>query len=87
MYFRDIVISVDKRYSIGIESISGRYYVSIPVGNGLADYEEYYEIAEDQYHLFLHDKEAAIDFVDACRRREHDDLLIQRPGSNRGTPV
>ncbi len=87
MKFDDIFFSKEDRYSIGVESTSGRYYASIPVSNGIVDYEEYYELTEDQYRNFLGDRGAAVAFVEACRRREHDDLLMQRPGSNRGTPV
>ncbi|WP_082978871.1 hypothetical protein [Mycobacterium sp. 1081908.1] len=87
MKFDDTYFSREDRYSIGVESTSGRYYASIPVSNGIVDYEEYYELTEDQYREFLRDSEAAIEFIEACRRREHDDLLLQRPGSNRGTPV
>jgi len=87
MKFDDTYFSREDRYSIGIESTSGRYYASIPVSNGIVDYEEYYELTQDQYREFLRDKETAIDFIEACRRREHDDLLLQKPGSNRGIPV
>ncbi|WAJ42972.1 hypothetical protein OK015_17140 [Mycobacterium sp. Aquia_216] len=87
MKFEDTFFSSEDRYSIGVESTSGRYYASIPVSNGIVDYEEYYELTQDQYSEFLRDSTAAIAFVEACRRREHDDLLLQRPGSNRGTPV
>jgi hypothetical protein len=85
--FKDTDTSQKHRYSIGVESTSGRYYASIPVSNGVVDYEEYYGITEAQYREFLSDPGTAIDFIEACRRREHDDLLLQRPGSNRGTPV
>lgn len=87
MKFDDTFFSREDRYSIGVESESGRYYASIPVSNGIVDYEEYYQLTADQYHRFLKDREAAIEFIEACRRREHDELLIQKPGSNRGTPV
>ncbi|WP_082956094.1 MULTISPECIES: hypothetical protein [unclassified Mycobacterium] len=87
MKFDDTYFSREDRYSIGIESMSGRYYASIPVSNGLVDYEEYYELTPEQYEHFLHDRAAAIEFIESCRKREHDDLLLQRPGSNRGTPV
>jgi len=87
MKFDDTFFSRDGRYSIGVESTSGRYYVSIPVSNGIVDYEEDYELSQDQYDNFLNDSAAAIEFVEACRRREHGDLLLQRPGTNRGTPV
>ncbi|WP_082964357.1 hypothetical protein [Mycobacterium sp. E796] len=87
MKFDDTYFSREDRYSIGVESTSGSHYASIPVSNGIVDYEEYYKLTPDQYHDFLRDKDAAIEFVEACRRREHDDLLLQRPGNNRGTPV
>lgn len=87
MKFDDDYYSRKNRYSIGVESMSGRYYASIPVSNGIVDYEEYYELTPNQYHEFLRDSGAAIQFVEACRRHEHDDLLLQQPGSNRGTPV
>ncbi|WP_083198665.1 hypothetical protein [Mycobacterium malmoense] len=87
MKFDDTYFSREDRYSIGVESTSGRYYASIPVSNGIADYEEYYELTPNQYHHFLRDPSDALDFIEACRRREHDDLLLQRPGNNRGTPV
>lgn len=87
MRFDDVYFSEEGRYSIGVEIDSGRYYVSIPVSNGLVDYGEYYAIDTDQYELFLGDKSAAIPFVEACRKHEHDDLLIQKPGTNRGTSV
>jgi hypothetical protein len=83
----DRFTSIVNKYSLGVESTSGRYYVSIPVSNGLVDYEEYYELSQGQYDDFLRDSAAAIEFVEACRRREHDDLLLQQPGNNRGTPV
>ncbi|WP_082951714.1 hypothetical protein [Mycobacterium sp. 852002-51057_SCH5723018] len=87
MELSDTCFSLSGRYSIGAESESSRYYVSVPVSNGIVDYEEYYEIIEGQYQQFLVDEAAATDFVEACRRREHNDLLLQRLGSNRGIPV
>ncbi|ASQ86250.1 MULTISPECIES: hypothetical protein [Mycobacterium] len=87
MKYDDTYFSRDDRYSIGVETMSGRYYASIPVSNGIVDYEEYYELTPSQYHEFLRDSGAAIQFVEACRRHEHDDLLLQQPGNNRGTPV
>jgi hypothetical protein len=85
--FEDTYFSREDRYSLGIESASGRNYASIPVSNGIVDYEEYYQITADQFRQFSGDRDAAISFIESCRRHEQDDLLIQKPGSNRGTPV
>jgi hypothetical protein len=87
MAFEDTYFSKENRYSLGIESKSHRYYASIPVSNGIVDYEEYYELTPDQFRLFSSDEDAAIEFVESCRRHERDGLLLQKPGNNRGTPV
>lgn len=87
MAYQDNFFSREDRYSIGIETDSGRYYISIPVSNGVLDYEEYYQLDPDQYETFLADGNAAAEFAESCRRRERDELLIEKPGWNRGTPV
>jgi len=84
--FNDVLVSREDRYSIGTELDSGSHYVSIPVSNGVVDYEEYYAISPEQSEAFLADRTAAIEFVEACRRHQHDDRLILKPGTNRGTP-
>jgi hypothetical protein len=87
MKFDDTYFSREDRYSLGVEAASGQNYASIPVSNGIVDYEEYYAITPDQFDEFLANRDAALQFVESCRRHEQDDLLIQKPGSNRGTPV
>ncbi len=87
MAFKDAYFSREHRYSLGTEDKLGRRYLSIPVSNGPLDYEEYYQLSEDQYNDFLTDEAAAMAFAESCRRREQDELLIQKPGWNRGTPV
>ncbi|MDG3014653.1 hypothetical protein [Speluncibacter jeojiensis] len=87
MKFEDSYFSRDARYSIGIESASGRHYLAIPVSNGITDYEEYYELTLEQYGEFLTDTKAATSFAESVRRHERDENLIQTPGANRGTPA
>jgi hypothetical protein len=87
MSFDDSFYSREDRYSLGVQSTLGKYYASFPVSSGFVDYIEYYELTSDQYHAFVMNKAAAVEFVNSCRRHEHDELLIQKPGSNRGTPV
>jgi len=84
MKFEDVYFSREERYSIGIEKESGRHYLSIPVTNHMIDYEEYYEISESDYNIFLSDPAAAVNFADQCKRREKDALLIVKPGDLRG---
>ena len=52
MNFEDTYYSSEYEYSIGVESTLGRHYASIPVSNGIVDYEEYYELTRDQYLEF-----------------------------------
>jgi len=84
---RDEYISREHQYSIGIDLQSDQHYVSVPVSAGFFDYEEFYKVAKERYEHFLADRQAALAFVEECRRQEHDDLLTVKPGSNRGTAV
>ncbi|MEZ3162020.1 hypothetical protein AB1K54_16005 [Microbacterium sp. BWT-B31] len=87
MKFTPVEFSCEGRYSLGIEQDTGKRYLAIPVTNGLADYEEYYELDLDEYERFLADGEAATAFADECRERKNDERLIRKPGWNRGIPM
>ncbi|SIN93268.1 hypothetical protein [Agromyces cerinus] len=87
MKFSDEFSSRDDRYSLGMEGESGRRYVSFPVSNGVVDYEEYCELSTARYEQFRVDPTAAMAFVEESRGREHDELLMLKPGWSRGTPV
>lgn len=87
MNFKRFFVNREEMFSLGVEETSGRHYVSFPVSNGIADYEEYYEIDEAKFELFQKDIETAVIFVNKCRRQELDELLIQKPGANRGTAI
>lgn len=85
MKFRDVLVCREERFSLGIEEESGKYFLSIPVANGVVDYEEYYELdpaAFDRYHSA---PMTALDFVERCRSRKEDQWLIVKPGHLRGT--
>ena len=84
---QDAFFSREDRYSLGTDLETGRHYASLPVSNGVVDYEEYFELTDIQFAAFLGDRNEALAFVDACRRREHDELLMVQPGWNRGTAV
>ncbi len=87
MKFKDVAVNREERYSLGVEEDSGKHYVSIPVSNGLVDYEEYYEIDQPTFERYRADLGSARDFVTRCRKREMDDRLIMKPGKNRGTAI
>ncbi|MFJ3525602.1 hypothetical protein ACIPO9_24250 [Pseudomonas sp. NPDC090203] len=87
MKFKDILVSAEHMFSLGVEETTGRFYVSFPVSNGMVDYEEYYVIDRPTLELFQKDVEAAVCFVTRCRRRELDALLMIQPGANRGTAL
>lgn len=84
MKFKDTLINQTERFTLGVETLSGTPYLSIPVSNRLVDYEEYYEISSDSYELFLNDRSAASDFAERCRNRQEDQRLMLKPGSDRG---
>lgn len=86
MRFVDSFVDAGARYSLGLEEVSSTAYLSIPVANSLTDYEEYYSLSGAEYAEFMVDGGAARSFAEQCRRREHDDRLLLRPGADRGTP-
>jgi hypothetical protein len=85
MKFNDTYSSREHRFSLGIELTSQQCYLSIPVSNALADYEEYYRIDKARYTAWLQDPSAALSMVVRCRRRELDHALMMQPGTQRGT--
>lgn len=85
--FNDTYVSREDRFSLGLDMETGGYYASFPVTIGIIDYEEYYKLTPEQYEDFMRDHTAALNFVNSCRRHERDDLLIEKPGWNRGTPI
>ena len=87
MKFTDTLVQRDERFALGLEETTGKFYLSIPVSNGLVDYEEYYELDRAAYERYLADPKAALPFVQRCRAREEDARLIVKPGSNRGAAV
>lgn len=84
MNFKDIKIDSLEKFSIGIEEESGRYYLSIPVSNNFVDYEEFYVLETEQFDSYLHDMSKTLTFVKKCRNREMDNLILIKPGKNRG---
>jgi hypothetical protein len=87
MKFQDTYVSKEQRFSIGVETQSGQHYLSIPVSNSQVNYEEYYRITPEMFGAFSADSNAALTFVEQCRRRERDELLLMKPGSERGVAM
>ena len=83
---RDEFFSRAERYALGVDEETGSFYASFPVNSSAIGYEEYYELTESQYRLFMTDNALASAFVDECRRHERDELLLEKPGWNRGVP-
>ncbi len=87
MRFQDIRVFRQDRFSVGKDTQQNMYYLSIPVSSGIVDYDEYYTIpsewatASDQHQRDLDN------FAEECRHQKHDDLLILKPGTNRGVAV
>jgi hypothetical protein len=75
-----------RRFSLEIEEESGRKFVAIPVE--LQDYKveylEWYEVDAETFEAYRADPALAHDFVERCKRRELDHLLLLKPGRNRG---
>lgn len=86
MTYEFTYFSEEHDYWLGTDPESGRHILGITVSNPMVDYIESYWIAEGQYESFLQNSDLANEFADACRKREHDDLVTHRRGKYRGTP-
>jgi hypothetical protein len=78
--------SREHHYSLGRDLVTGHFCLSIPVTIGVVDYEEHYAVTPERFERLLADSSEALRFADECRARQHDALLIQKPGWNRGIP-
>jgi hypothetical protein len=86
-HFIDELLSVEGRYSIGYEKITGEYYISFPLTNHLVDYEEYYRLTKDEHDLFLLNQIEAKIFLEKCYRHLEDHRMIfYPPAPIRGAP-
>ena len=80
--FEDIKISREKRYSLGKETTTNKYYLSFPVSppnHRYVEYEEYYKISSEQLSDFLETEDSLIEFLEKCRRRKMDHLFLFYP--------
>ncbi|TDM06079.1 MAG: hypothetical protein C4K60_15590 [Ideonella sp. MAG2] len=87
MTFTDHHVFRSHFFSIGREETSGAGFLSFPVSNQRADYEEHYRISEALFQQIAADPTAGLTFLQECRQRQHDDLLFLKPGTDRGVPV
>lgn len=84
MRFMDIHVVKSERFSIGEDTQGGGCYLSIPVANRMADYEEFYRIPRTLVDGFPGTLETLRVIAGQCRRRENDANLIVPPGADRG---
>ena len=82
----DVLVSRLDYYTLGWDNVIERHYLAIPVGNQMADYDEYYMLSAAEFEALRDDPAAARAFADRCRRREMDERLILKPGRDRGHP-
>ncbi len=87
MRFVDNFTSQIDLFSVGVDTQTGKKYLSFPVNNGLVEYEEYYYIDDGIYNRIVDGLKDAQEFAKMCKKHERDNLLIVPPGSRRGEPV
>ncbi|WP_020178993.1 hypothetical protein [Methylopila sp. M107] len=84
LQFDDMMISETERYSLGVERNSGAHYISVQISAQLVDYEEYYELTEEEFFLLLDDPEAGQTLARRCRDGHEAARLFSRPGGPGG---
>jgi hypothetical protein len=86
MKWNCVYIDKVRRFSLEIEEESGDRFVAIPVetANHHVEYLEWYRVDADTFDRYRTDPTHAHDFVESCKRREQDHLLLLPPGTDRG---
>ena len=74
------------RFSLDVDDETGRSFVSFPVQNRLAEYEEHYLVDAPTFATYVADPTRAPEFVKRAKNRELDHLLLFPPGADRGWP-
>lgn len=87
MKFVDSATNQAHRFSIGREEHSGQFYLSIPVSNQFADYEEYYKITPEQFAAYPENESELLEFAEQCRQQKNDERLLQKPNRDRGVAI
>ena len=83
---RAVFVDRVMRFSLDIDEVTGRTFLSIPVRNQMVEYEEWYEIDKETFEQFLEDPTQAHSMVQQAKARELDHLLLLQPGTDRGSP-
>ena len=84
MRWNCVYVDQERRFSLEVELDSGKTFVAIPVRNQTVEYLEWYEVDEATFWDYRVDPSLAHEFVERCKRRELDHLLLFQPGSDRG---
>ncbi len=76
--FHDIYVFKDKQFSVGIDRVTGKYYVSFleVTSNRRAEFEVYFELPGGAPEAFDVDMSDLDTFVAQCRKGLHADLKI-----------
>lgn len=80
LQFDDMLISQEEQFSLGIERTTGRRYISVSISQGFADYEEFFEISDEEFDRLLDDPEGGQDLARRCRAGEENARLFRKPG-------
>lgn len=81
---KPVLVDTVNRFSLDIDEESGRTFVSIPVRNSMAEYDEWYEVDAETFEKFRGNMALALELVGKAKRREVDHLLLFHPGADRG---
>jgi hypothetical protein len=83
---RSVFVDRERRFSLDVDENSERRFVSFPVHNRMATYDENYEVDRATFDGYVADPTRAHDFVAKAKARELDHLLLLKPGTDRGWP-
>jgi hypothetical protein len=82
--FEPEFVSQEPPFSLGRNGETGKPVFAIPVRNRMVEYQEWYAISEEELEALRNDFDLAAGYATLCGRREMDDRLILKPGTDRG---
>jgi hypothetical protein len=70
-----------ERFRIGQDTESRKYVLAIAMGQGAVEYDEYYELTDEEFARFSRNLAEMRELAEECRRQRQDHRRLVAPGS------
>jgi hypothetical protein len=76
MRFDPVLVSEDGSYSLGVERVTGRRYLSVEIASDDIASSRFFEISEEEFDILRDQSDAGRAFAGRCRAGEEDARLF-----------